>query len=150
MTYGLHSGVLYIPSKRELLCSWVPCGSATFFGPCPHRRPVLYALDSTARPSSAAARWIQTSCLSVWQEVHIGVTQDLRLHPSRRSNFCSSWLLGRFLDGLRDTSSSSFYSQPIRLPSTTIWLTPCELFRNFYSLVPPPYVSIGNSPLPIF
>ena len=94
----------------------------------PHRRPVLYALDSTARPSSAAARWIQTSCLSVWQEVHIGVTQDLRLHPSRRSNFCSSWLLRRFLDGLRDTSSSSFYSQPIRLPSTTIWLTPCELF----------------------
>ena len=30
MTYGLHSGVLYIPSKRELLCSWVPCASEAF------------------------------------------------------------------------------------------------------------------------
>ena len=37
-----------------------------------------------------------------------------------------------------------------QVPSTTIWLTPCELFRNFYSLVPPPYVSIVDSSLPIF
>ena len=50
----------------------------------------------------------------------------------------------------RATMSDAVEGARDELASTAIWLTPCELFGNFYSLAPPPYFLIRNAPPPYF
>ena len=39
-------------------------------------------------------------------------------------------------------------SVAVHIPSSAIWLTPCQLCGNFYSIAPHPYVLIRNTPPP--